>query len=355
MTEIKPYLSIVTVSRNDDHGGNPLERTQLFIDSLYYQCNRYKLETELIIVEWNPPEDRKRLHEVLSWPKDSQYVKTRIITVPQEVHSTIKNADRIPLFQMIGKNVGIRRAEGQFILATNIDILFSDELIEYLARKKLKENIIYRVDRMDVSAPFSESKWFSYFFRHPEYVMQDYCQSHTIRINKKYGTISRTSSKNAQLKIYLKHKFLKFSNRVTKNIPFYGNIHSNGCGDFTLMSRALWMELRGYPEIQIFSWNIDSLLLIIAFHRHIAEMDLKPPMNVYHIEHDSGSGWTPGKGEELLFKRLEKKKIPVFTWEDCISFSKTLDKMGPSYEQVYLNGPDWGFTNFNLDEILIND
>ena len=29
---------------------------------------------------------------------------------------------------MIAKNVGIRRARGEFVLATNIDILFSSEL-----------------------------------------------------------------------------------------------------------------------------------------------------------------------------------------------------------------------------------
>ena len=48
---------------------------------------------------------------------------------PSVLHRRLKYADRLPLFQMIAKNVGIRRAKGQFVLATNIDILFSDELI----------------------------------------------------------------------------------------------------------------------------------------------------------------------------------------------------------------------------------
>ena len=50
---------------------------------------------------------------------------------------------------MIAKNVGIRRARGQFILATNIDILFSDELAEYLATRRLEHGRMYRIDRHD--------------------------------------------------------------------------------------------------------------------------------------------------------------------------------------------------------------
>ena len=33
---------------------------------------------------------------------------------------------------MIAKNAGIRRARGQFVLATNIDIIFSNELVGFL-------------------------------------------------------------------------------------------------------------------------------------------------------------------------------------------------------------------------------
>ena len=38
---------------------------------------------------------------------------------------------------------------GQFVLATNIDILFSDELAEYLAARRLERGRMYRIDRHD--------------------------------------------------------------------------------------------------------------------------------------------------------------------------------------------------------------
>ncbi len=148
----QPYLSIVTTARNDDHGGNPLYRMQLFIDGLIAQCDRYQLPAELVLVEWNPPADRPRLAEVLRWPAGDGWCTVRIIEVPTELHGRHEHADRLPLFQMIGKNVGIRRARGAFVLATNIDILFSDELMSFLAAGNLDESRLYRVDRVDVPA-----------------------------------------------------------------------------------------------------------------------------------------------------------------------------------------------------------
>ena len=56
----------------------------------------------------------------------------------------------LPLFQMIAKNVGIRRARGRFVLVTNIDIVFSNELVEYLASGRLEPGLLYRVDRHDI-------------------------------------------------------------------------------------------------------------------------------------------------------------------------------------------------------------
>jgi hypothetical protein len=59
-----PYLSVVAVSRNDDHGGDPLRRTQLFIDSLAWQVGRYSLSTESHIRYHHG--DRLRLEKFLS-------------------------------------------------------------------------------------------------------------------------------------------------------------------------------------------------------------------------------------------------------------------------------------------------
>ena len=74
------------------------------------------------------------------------------IEVPPELHARQKHADILPLYQMIAKNVGIRRARGSFILATNIDILFSDEFFQWLREGALRPGKMYRLDRYDVAS-----------------------------------------------------------------------------------------------------------------------------------------------------------------------------------------------------------
>src|SRR5579864_7929447 len=106
----QPLLSVVATARNDNHGGRFLYRMQHFVDGFIEQCKRHQLNAELIIVEWNPPEDTEPLSQVIKFPDDKGPCEVRFICVPKEAHMKLSHSDKLPLFQMIGKNVGIRRA-----------------------------------------------------------------------------------------------------------------------------------------------------------------------------------------------------------------------------------------------------
>jgi hypothetical protein len=81
---------------------------------------------------------------------------------------------------MIGKNVGIRRARGRFILATNIDIILSNELVDWLASGRLEPQRIYRVDRHDIEPDFPSDAALG--------EQMAYCQTHQIRVHTRAGT-----------------------------------------------------------------------------------------------------------------------------------------------------------------------
>jgi hypothetical protein len=173
-----PLLSVVAVSRNDDHGGNMRGRMQHFVDGFVAQCRRHGLDAELILVEWNPPPDRPPLNEILQWPADLGPASIRIVTVPQDVHTGFAQSSQLPLFQMIGKNVGIRRARGRFVLATNVDILLDDATVRYL-RDRLVPGKMVRIDRYDVPSDLPEEVPF-------EQVLAD-CDKRFFYVNTRFG------------------------------------------------------------------------------------------------------------------------------------------------------------------------
>ncbi len=187
----QPYLSVVVTARNDDHGGNLLGRMQAFVNGLLNQCARHKLPAELIIVEWNPLEDRPGLASALHWNAgnagnagnaaiENGYCDVRILEVPQELHRTLEHWRTLPLYQMIAKNVGIRRARGEFILATNIDILFSDELMSFIAARRLARGKMYRIDRWDIESGVPVDA--------PVEDQLAYAKTHMIRVCAREGT-----------------------------------------------------------------------------------------------------------------------------------------------------------------------
>jgi hypothetical protein len=484
-----PKISIVATSRNDNHGGSLNRRMQIFVTALIEQCKRHKLHVELILVEWNPPADRVSLAEELKWPDDLGPCEVRIITVPKELHDTFQCSESLPLYQMIAKNVGIRRARGHFVLATNIDLLFSDELCAFLATAKLQTNKMYRIDRHDVESdvPLDESLE----------KQLAYCKNHLIRINAREGTFplnayelrdiddqdvvtadtgiffqsgwfgtecsgpggapirwaeseselvvkGATQGRTLQLELgpgpgvnyqdfelrviiegersdqsfrvgkrqfisiqvpgtqsdlqkiemtvnggglqgpgwtrvlnfcvhlgewvetpresnvrpRLKHRVTDVLRRVYHKIKkadvegtlYPRLLHTNACGDFTMLSKDGWMKILGYPELEIYSMHIDSLGVYEAFHAGIEEVILEDPMRVYHIEH--GAGWTPD-GETKLFDGLTKRGIGYLTYQDYLAYVAKMRANGAPLLFNKEKSDSWGLGDHELTETHI--
>lgn len=167
----------------------------------------------------------------------SDVCKVRIIQVSTEIHSRFKNSNVIPLFQMIAKNVGIRRARGRFVLATNVDILFSNELMQFIALEQLDPHGMYRIDRHDVPAEI------------PPYFSLDealiWCNQNVLRIYRHLETVNMIDGITASSSIYENSVFRKIHNWFRK---LERPLHTNACGDFTILSAEYWMKVAGNPE-----------------------------------------------------------------------------------------------------------
>ena len=178
-TDPQPRLSVVATSRNDDHGGRLVERMQWFVDGLVWNADRSGVHVELVLVEWNPPQDRAALIDVLRWPPRSSMLSVRILTVPPSEHKKLLPQDGIPMLQMIAKNVGIKRALGTNVLATNIDILLAPELFQFAAGE-IGNGSVWHADRNDIEFPFSET------VVTVEQAL-DWCETHPIRFERRDG------------------------------------------------------------------------------------------------------------------------------------------------------------------------
>lgn len=352
-----PYLTVVAASRNDDHGGDPLVRTQIFINTFARQCEKYRLPAELILVDWNPVPGRPGLAGVLQLPAESSYCVARIITVPAVLHDRLKYADRLPLFQMIAKNVGIRRARGKFILATNIDIIFSDELVHFISRQQLDSNKMLRVDRYDIQSGLSQNLQLGETL--------EYAWAHPVRSNRRsgpkalldhlYGEDKFKRQCQPDPEVCRQIKGIKvveedgvWSVRPKKDSRLE-NLHTLACGDFMLLSAQGWAAISGYAEFEAFAFNIDSFGLLAAHYAGFEEVALLPPCVCFHIEHSFGSGWTP-EGGKKLFARLAEKEVLNPDWD---VLHPLVEAMRHKELPPAVNGPGWGLADFDLPEVSL--
>jgi hypothetical protein len=125
-------------------------------------------------------------------------------------------------------------------------------------------------------------------------------------------------------------------------------LHTNACGDFTLLSREGWALANAYPELQLFSMHIDSLFMYEAHYHGIAEEFL--PFRVYHIEHSHG--FKPDEESVIeLASRLEKVAIPQISNEEFLGWVIEMRKTRTPRSS---NDESWGFSELALpDEVVV--
>jgi len=125
------------------------------------------------------------------------------------------------------------------------------------------------------------------------------------------------------------------------------NIHVNACGDFQLMARDDWHELRGFPEIEGFSDHIDSLLSFIADAAGIKEETLATP--VYHVQPRDRGAEAAGE-DELMRRRSAQRDVPRL---EAGTVSIWAAQMRWLQRPMMVNHSDWGLGSVELQEHTI--
>lgn len=310
------------------------------MNSVFVQAKKFNLPVELLIVEWNPPSDKPLLNEVLPQPGDAP-VSVKYVVVPKEIHDTYKFAKAMPLYQMIAKNVGIRRASAEFVLCTNIDILFTDQCFEKLAQRDLEKGKFYRANRCDVPKEVMDHE------KHSDQLA--FAEKNIIR---RLGNAPGHEALSAPSFIFkyprvagLLNDLLLFVWRKTHPGEFaHFVIDFMACGDFTLMHKQDWLKIDGYAELDMYSIHIDSMGLWSACALGMEQVIFPYQACVYHIDHENG--W---ESDDVI------KTIKFLADKPCLDYSivhRAGMKMVANGTNWGLNSENWGWADKDLQEII---
>jgi hypothetical protein len=280
---------------------------------------------------------------------------------------------------MIAKNVGARRAMGKYLILTNVDIIFSNNLLEFLKNKELNKNYIYRVDRYDIN--FNKFNNFKINEQHLNanitHINKKY-YTHDIVKNLKYWTYNSFSGavfnllkiffdviKNLNKIIPLTNNIFKIYNlkmiigypikmlirypriiinnlKLILTIIISPKLHTNACGDFQLISKETFINLSGYYEYDGYSFHIDSILMWKAYFMGYKFKELK--FKIFHINHTGGY-----ENSKELFESLKKRDINYLSNNNLIKIINNLKR-----NKNYLNNAKFGLVDYKLNEFFFN-
>ena len=246
-------ISAVIVSRNDNYGGNLKDRATYCINSA--------IETydEVFYVDWN-----SSTHSLFYDIEDNLKLKGNLnhIVITPEIASQLTNYDpnAQKCCEVLARNIGLRRATGDWIVSTNIDIIAPKrkELEETL--KKSENNTFYTISRRHLTWEMIEE------FHSGERKYDDWekLRDHLIETSEERHFEEKT---------------------VTEDD--YSII--NCCGDFQISTRYVWDEIRGMEEELIYPLYADTnVQKKAAMHGFNLKALYNPAL--FHIDHGKGGG-----------------------------------------------------------------
>jgi hypothetical protein len=267
----------ILTSKNDNYGGNLHHRAIMCLTSLIENHD------EVIFVDWRTKDNNSIINNIKY--KLPHTKKLKSIQVSKEfLQEKYPSISRYSMIESIGRNVGIRRADGDYIISTNIDIISSP-----INHSILNEDIFYTVPRRDIDENFHLG---------------------LNSFSKLYETIWNNRDSYQQ------------KNKIMGNSDVWSLI--NCCGDYQIGHRNVWEKMRGFEESILFGCGIDTNVMKKAsFFSQIKTLD---EHYVFHLNHGKSSD--KDEDEELAPMSNQESIIQKFTNTE--------------------NNDNWGMSNENL-------
>lgn len=246
-------ISAVIVSRNDNYGGHLNERATYCLNSA---IDTYD---EVFYIDWNSPD-----HSLLYDIKDNIDFKGNLkhIVISPENATILTNHDphAQKCCEVLSRNIGLRRAIGDWLVSTNIDVIAPkrNELEETI--NNFDKNCFYTISRRSV-------EWEQILdFNDGDYNFKNWRNTRNYLIENS-------------------------EERHFEETVMGGDNYSiiNCCGDFQIAHRDLWYNIRGFEEELIYPGHADTNVQKKAvMHGFDLKALYNPPF--FHINHGTGGG-----------------------------------------------------------------
>jgi hypothetical protein len=240
----------VLTGRNDGYGRDFAARFFRTLQFNHEQLTARAIPHEIVFIEWAPPADAPLLFEQIF--EEVPNLDRRICSwyvVDPEYQSALSLNPRLEYLEFLAKNVGVRRARGQYVLTSNCDVYLGRRVLDVLEQSALEPRVLYRAPRHDLNLPedLHDVSWAT---------LED-------------------------------PRILAGPAHVLKR-PYMGS----GTGDFVLLDRESFHEIRGFNEVyRVARIGIDRNVIVKALASGLEIRDIGGP--VYHQNHEGSYRLNP--------------------------------------------------------------
>lgn len=356
------YISVIFPNRNDNYGGDQKNRIQTFIDYFSYFDKKYPDLFDMIVCDWNPPQDKLTLKEAYNW---DVFTSVKFLTIPPEIHQIYSKNSKIPILEYIARNACIRRISTPFIMLANQDVFPTESMFAYLAQRKLSSKYFYRADRCDFhfdqitnrDPQHFETEMKKYTFqRHRRYRKSEELSPHirpeqldqyatSCQNGERYDSKNhiiysqRTSTIRTLNKLFsliiktaIRYSSILVGKDMSHWIHYYiiYQLHTNASGDFLIASPEAFAKIYGFPETTDFYMHTDSYGCVQLFVAGYNQAIFVGPHAVFHADHS----------------RLDRAdRVENISFNE---HAKILSKMCCYQKDYRLNSTQWGLSDYKL-------
>lgn len=151
---VKPYVSIVLAGSADQYNGTYIHRLQTYIDStansISYSAPQASIE--IVVVEIPKKGEKCKFNDNIKVPEVLRK-HVRIIEGPEDVY------DGVTFPEFLAKNIGIRRAFGDFVLISDVNAIIPIVFYDIVARRHLNKGIVYRANTLEENGTVSYDEY----------------------------------------------------------------------------------------------------------------------------------------------------------------------------------------------------